>query len=645
MNKNFSKFLIILIIALALEVIVFNITSYRIFLGNFECKSYDINNIEYYKKENEKVFLELNNINTKVGTVKLELRDMDEVTEYQVYFCDEASQEFQSLPSKRYIQDCEKSKYIPLYLSGNTSKILIAVDKEIYENGNLERVIINGKIPFDFNLVRFGITAVILVFLYFMKYGETLNQEYSQKNLKQEIILLAVLAVFFIILSWINVYSTNSEELNFYSTDFVDSILKGKLYLSKPSEKFLNLENPYDAFSRHGVERDKDYIWDTAYYEGKQYVYFGILPLLISFLPYYLIFKKYLSIPIVIFIFSVFIFILLKEILLKLLNMFFKDVHFKVVLYLLIILCSGTLIIYANGIPRVYELVILAGVYFVLQGIFFILKSYEDEKNKYKNIFLGSLFLALSVACRPTDLFASILIVPYLINLFIENIKKFKENKNPLLKLILAVGIPYLIVGVTLMWYNYARFGNVFEFGTKYQITIYNMVSIGSREFVWPVGVATNLFSIPNFILQFPFITNHNNLITFYGYYYIENMIGGVFMLAPICFLNFLIIKLNRKCENKHLKIIINSLLFIGSFIAIISSMMAGSNQRYLIDYAWMLILSGILIFMWLYKYFKTEEAKKILQTFLAIITVYTFLLRNYRRNCFRKKLHGKMFS
>ena len=54
---------------------------------------------------------------------------------------------------------------------------------------------------------------------------------------------------------------------------------------------------------------------------------------------------------------------------------------------------------------------------------------------------------------------------------------------------------------------------------------------------------------------------------------------------------------------------------------------MAGSNQRYLIDYSWMIIISGILIFMWIYNYFKSDEAKKILNYFLIIITIYTALM------------------
>ena len=54
---------------------------------------------------------------------------------------------------------------------------------------------------------------------------------------------------------------------------------------------------------------------------------------------------------------------------------------------------------------------------------------------------------------------------------------------------------------------------------------------------------------------------------------------------------------------------------------------MAGSNQRYLIDYAWMFILAGILIFMILLEKLKSVEAKRILEKMFGIITVFTFFV------------------
>ena len=68
-------------------------------------------------------------------------------------------------------------------------------------------------------------------------------------------------------------------------------------------------------------------------------------------------------------------------------------------------------------------------------------------------------------------------------------------------------------------------------------------------------------------------------------------MIGGAFTIAPICLAIFCIAKFNKKVKNKELKIVVNSLTIVGLFLAVISTAMAGSNQRYLIDYIWMLIL------------------------------------------------------
>ncbi len=262
-----------------------------------------------------------------------------------------------------------------------------------------------------------------------------------------------------------------------------------------------------------------------------------------------------------------------------------------------------------------------------MQGIYFIIKSSENEEKRYFNIFLGSLFLALSVACRPTDLLASLLIIPYLVNLLIENVKEFKQNKAKLFKLIFAVSVPYLTVGILLMYYNYIRFENPFDFGAKYQLTIANLYNLKSRLYVIPIGLITNLFGIPNFILDFPFIVNNGNIPVFYGYYYIEDMLGGLFIIAPICFFIFLVIKINKKINNKQLKILINSLIIVGLLISIISIVMAGSNQRYLIDYAWIFVLAGILIFSCLYSSLKSEEGRTILQSILGIITIYMFLI------------------
>lgn len=638
MEKKHLKILIILIIiGLALEVIVFNITSYRILFGNYEKKVFT--DFEFLKIEDGNTYLKISNINQKVGTIKLELKDIEEPVEYKFYYSDDTTEYNFGLNSKFYLLTSEKSHYIPVYLSGDTNYLILSVNNYIYEEGKLESVTINEKIPFEFNIVRFIIVTGILIFIYFYKTSEIFKKEYSNKDIKQETVLLIVIAIFFVITSYVNTYSDSQESMGndflglistnegVYNKAFVNSIMNGKLYLlSDPTPELAELTDPYDSIARESTEHVR-YEWDTAYYNGHSYIYFGILPLIITFLPYFYITNRYLKVSVVVFAFSMLIFIVLKEILTKILKKYFKEVPFKNVFLFLVTLCSGTLIIYANGISRVYEVVIIVGLYFVLQGIYFILKSQEKDKDKYLYIFFGSLSLALSVACRPTDLLASLLVLPYFISLLITNIRNFKNNKKSLFKLIFSIGIPYLIVGILLMIYNYVRFDNPFEFGARYQLTVNNMNELGSRIFTIPMVIFCNFFNIPVFGADFPFILNNNNILNFYGYYYIENMLGGLFLLVPICLFCFYVVKANKKIENKNLKILINSLIIVGLIIAIISGMMGGSNQRYLIDYAWMFILAGILIFSSLYNILKSKEAKLILQKILGIITVYTFIV------------------
>lgn len=640
MKNDYKKIILIFVVAIFLEVIVFNITSYRTLLGNYETKIYTDAEMELVESPEGLSYLKIDDIDSEIVTFKLELKKYDAVTGYRVLYSDETSKEFFSLSSKYYLDDNEKSHYIPLYLSGKTKSLILSLEEHIYNAEVLDRVVLNEKIPFEFNVVRFITVLGILLFVYALKNAKIFQEDYSKKSLKQEYILLGIVAVFFLLLSVINTYSSEEPSENentffnfsttqgMYNKDFVDSLKEGKFCLNfEPSEKFLNLEDPYDMQERGELEREVDYKWDTAYYNGKFYVYFGILPALLLFLPYNLLTGKYLKISIVTYGFSILIFILLKEILLKILSRYFEKIKFKNVVYYLIILLSGTLIFYANGMSRFYEVVIISGLYFVLQGINFILNALENEKNRHLNIFFGCLFMALSVACRPTDLLASLLILPYLIKLFIDYIKQIKNNKTKLTKLVFAVAIPYITVGCALMWYNYVRFDNVFDFGSKYQLTINNMVELESRVASIPAGILCNLFSIPNFIPDFPFITHSNDIAIFYGYYYIENMIGGALAMAPICLAIFFIAKFNKKIKNKELKVIVNSLTIIGIFLAIISTAMAGSNQRYLIDYIWMLILAGILIFSGLYEVLKSEESKKIITIILAAITIYTVII------------------
>ena len=283
----------------------------------------------------------------------------------------------------------------------------------------------------------------------------------------------------------------------------------------------------------------------------------------------------------------------------------------------------GSQIFILNGIPRFYEVPISSGLFFSITGINFVLLAFFNEKTNFKNIFIGCLCLALSVACRPTYIFSSLIIIPFILKRFIENLK----NKKDIVKNVLVVAIPYLTVGILLMYYNYIRFGSFFEFGAKYQLTVNDMLHLSNRFATIWTGLICSLFSIPNFIPNFPFISNHNNLITFYGYYYIENMVGGLFILVPICFWIFKFPFILKKINNKELIVFITMLIFDGFLICILSVIMGGSMQRYIVDYGWMFVLAGICIIIEHINIFKSNEAKDIIKKLFAFLTIYIVII------------------
>ena len=97
-------------------------------------------------------------------------------------------------------------------------------------------------------------------------------------------------------------------------------------------------------------------------------------------------------------------------------------------------------------------------------------------------------------------------------------------------------------------------------------------------------------------------------------------------MMAPICYFCFEIVRAHKIVNNKEFKTMIWTILGVAILVAIVSVSAAGSIERYLVDYAWLFIIDGILIFSIIYDSYKTEEAKKMLQKLLCIISIFTFV-------------------
>ena len=645
MKKGIVK---ILILVLFLEVFVFNYQSYRILSSNNK-KEFKQEDFSKYETNDEYTYIEIDNLSDEIKTLNLNLNNIENV-EYQFFYTDDTSSGFRKMPAKNYIQNLENSKYICTYLSGKSNKIAVKIYSE---NVEVDKITINEKIPFKFNLARAIVLFLILYFIYCVKKCDFFDETYSKENYKQSITVFLVMMSFVFLAGYINLSSGNVKETDYYATDFVDALSNGKVYLGEnPSEKLTNLENPYDTTQRNekSLKRGIDYIWDASYYNGKYYSYFGILPALILMVPYHLLTGKYMLVHFAILIFSLLTIWSLKELIINIYERYFKNTPFKIMIFSMLILLFGSQILILNGRPKFYELAVISGLFFATAGINFLFMGIKQKDIKYKYIFLSSLFLSLSVACRPTMLFTSLIALPVFIKIFI---KKFKEKRN-IGKSIASICIPYILIGSLLMYYNYIRFNSIFEFGASYQLTVNDMSNLKNRVMTIGTGIVCNLFGMPSFTSSFPFIETNKNILTFYGYYYIEDMIGGLFILIPICFAIFSLRKLWKKSENKEVCYAILTFSVIGLILCIASIMMAGSLQRYLIDYGWMLIIAGIMSFVELRNVYKTDEGKHLLDKILKVLVIYIVVVnlctgiraeKNYFKNFSTEQFYKLRYS
>lgn len=620
-KKNLSIILKALLIAVFLEITIFNIKAYRLDFSKAQEISFFEEEIEDMQVENNgfsKVNLE--NIDTEIKTIYVKFKNLNpnDYIEYQISYSDETTKE-RNLPKKEYFEKIEESQYTAVYLSGKVESLSISYSKD----SELEEIQLNTPIPFNFNIFRTIIVTLIILLIYSLKTHSFWQEAYTKENVKGQRVYFLILTFFILILCFFNIFNEYIET-DLYNKDFVEALENGQTYLlEEPSEKLLSLENPYDTVERSSIKRGEDYIWDTALYNNHYYVYFGILPALILFLPFYIITGTFLKTSVVVLLFSVLSAIMLALIIEYIFKKHFSKLPFKMLVFSEISILFGSFLIWINVAPRFYEMVNVAGLYFSLQGIYLFLTIKKGGELSFKKLGLGALCLALAVACRPTTLIASIIIIPIIWNLF----KQKKANKREVLKLILVVMIPYIVVGLLLMYYNYIRFGSIFEFGAKYQLTMNDMRNLKNRLITIPAGFIYNLFNLPSFIGEFPFMQVNSNIPEIFAYYYVEDMPGGVFILAPIAFAVFGIKKFFKTSKNTELKNLVVVILAVGIILNIIIVMQGGSTGRYLLDFAWYFVLAGILIYLENYQNTETVEAKKILEKIFVGLMSFTLII------------------
>ena len=466
---------------------------------------------------------------------------------------------------------------------------------------------------------------IILIFIIIMGcvlYKVNIFREPYTGKTSQKMIIIGFILLLIVLLAikpnFISDYL--GEENDIYNKYLVDAILEGKLSISiEPSEELKNLENPYDPNQREGVELS----FDTAYYNGQYYVYFGIVPAILIFVPFKLLTGFYLPTNIGTFLFVSLSMIASTMLIIQIYKRWFKKIPFNLLFLFIITGCISGLYIWNTWRMWAYELTLMSGYFFVQLGLVCMFKATNDkEKVNLKYLFLACLSMALAVGCRPTLVLASILLLPFLYII----LKQAYQNKS-LKKPLLAIIIPYIIVAIPLMLYNYARFGSILEFGAKYQLTIVDVTDLSERYKDIPKGMYQYLLEPPHLKEEYPYIYTDYSTEGHTANY----CNGGI--VCGILFFNLTIIscifwyKYYKKVKDPILKGMMITLPIVGIVMCMLDVYMGGTIQRYAVDFFWMFSIVAMIIWFLMYENAKKESTKKIILITVLILVGISILI------------------
>lgn len=639
MKPTVRIFAKIVFIAILLEVFVFNFKFWTTM--NYEPRPVEITDVgigleekaknTFVSKNNENSYIEIRFIDEELKNIYLDFESSYKEKGgyrqlFKFFMTDEGNKEYYQLPMREVIPNVERSKYITFNTAGMSDKLLIRFEKDdnvSIDRGNINytikfnSIVINKPVPFFFNGIRLVTVLFICLFLYSIRYNTSLfNIKTNYKSNKQKIVLVTLILVNIIFLLFI--YKNNLKyyhwDRNVY-TNLAESILNGRfdLPMLDLSDELLKMNNPYDTRLRNSIVGTGNYSWDYAFYNGKYYVYFGVVPCLILFLPLKAFFNYNLPVNTAACIFTAIYIIIAFRFINTVIKKLFGNIPFLMQLMLseMFVFCSALFPVLIK--MDLYCIPNITALSFSLLGLDMWLNSVNKDGNIISNIkiFIGSLCLALAVGCRPQFAMASFLSVFIFKDVVIKKIKFDYIKGRDILSLIAFV-LPYVVIGSMLMYYNYARFGSVTDFGAMYNLTTNDMTKRGFRLGRVPYGIFAYLFQIPELTTSFPYLNQCNNFTGYMGVTIIENMRGGIFIFNPLLWLNLFAFTKTVKEYLKEKKIFgaVVAMNIFALIILIADANMAGLVNRYMIDFTWLFTISAIMIYLTIYEKLKPEFIK-----------------------------------
>jgi len=646
MNKKSKIMIISLIIAIFFEICIFNSQELCTLFAKQKNVEVDYS-IKFLQSENpdySHLKIEDNIEELIEGSSKINIKDLNfEVHNIRIYYeedykinvkyCSSANVYGYSEISLSYGDKIMMANKNNTYIKLKTEDLAENIDIEVHNYDEeatalkIDKIVLNST-QLNIKYIRIIIVFIIMTFLIYIKKWNLHKEKYNSNSKKQKYYYYGIIIFFMIVLLFYykTVLFTEPDDIfcKYNNGELLhvqaDSFLKGQLeLLEEPNDELKNLSNPYDYSLRKNIE----YRWDTSYYNENYYQYFTVLPIIFFVIPIKLLTGYYITTAAINIIVLMVTLFLIAKLVKKLVDRYIKEITvFNLLLAEITVIIASDVILLSRG--WLYEVAELLGIINLILTILIIFSIEKDSKISNRKLIWVGITTAFIVISKPSFIMWYLLIFPMMFKVLYE--KNNKKINKQLINKIFIYAIPIAVIALIQMAYNYARFDNIFEFGARYQLTIYDMNVLMSFSIPRLIkGVIIYLFKSPTINLDdFPFISiiDECDITTTLGVIAFEFCNLGL-LAVPIFWGLFVKNEVLKDVtqKEKELKKAINIIIVVSSIIMIVNILFAGICEQYAIQYKVMLIMSTILILI------KGIEKNKISNRVFFILCIVSILI------------------
>ena len=588
------------LITMLLEVFVFNFSTFR----SMGLKGITICENEMVSGE-EAFYTQALTVNGPVKNVYADITvENGNECFVKVILTDEGNKYEYPTPEFVVCNGATRTRFTNIYPFGNVKDIYLQIMVPDGAIAHINSISLNQQIPCDVKLIRVFIVFLVLVLGFLIFSDSLIHDVYYEPGKKIQLAITLLTMILIMALgSFLNKADTALVVNPYWPhhkqyQELAHSLKEGSVILTEKEvdERLLEVENPYDTITlqAEGIP----YAMDYAYYNGHYYAYFGIVPELLLYYPYYLVTGKDLpNYRAIYFFYLVFVagaFLFVSGLVRK----YAKRIPYLFYLLLCIGVSLSANFVYLVARPDIYDVPILAGTAFSFIGIGMWLWSLTSDRLWQKRTFmaLGSFFVALVAGCRPQLVLLSLVAV--ILFMFEEGFGKRKLfTKETVVDTVLFF-LPIVVVAIPVCWYNAARFGNILDFGATYSLTSNDMNHRGFNFDRLLRSLFYFLFQPVVLNADYPFIDSSNLTGRYMGRLLYEYNYGGILVSNAFVMSIWIWLLKGKKDTSASLKALIAYLVFVGLLIAGFDANGAGVIYRYTCDFAPAFIMAACIIWI-----------------------------------------------